>query len=186
LYKALKNSKVKKEKNQAGILLAIIPILVLLILGVISYWLYVKNNELSAEIDKINEYLNNPDISKKYEEVVEIKDKQKELNDKKDFLKKFRDNYNSYPLFNSELFKKIEACLKSDIVIHDISYSSSVGGASLVMQVSTTDIKAASTFTQDLSATQLFEKVSYDGWSQSRENEYTFKVTCLLKAGVHE
>lgn len=48
--------------------------------------------------------------------------------------------------------------MKDDIVIHDISYSSNVGGAYMVLHVSTTDIKAASTFTQDLSATQLLRK----------------------------
>lgn len=186
LYKALKKSKVKKEKNPTGVLLAIFPILIVMIMGGMSYWLYVKNQELSSEIDKINEYLNNPEISKKHEEVVEIKDRQSELNDKESALIKFRNNYNSYPFFNSELFEKIEGCMKDDIVIHDISYSSNVGGAYMVLHVSTTDIKAASTFTQDLSATQLFEEVYYDGWSQIRENEYTFKVTCLLKAGVRE
>ena len=64
LYKALKKSKVKKEKNPTGVLLAIFPILIVMIMGGMSYWLYVKNQELSSEIDKINEYLNNPEISK--------------------------------------------------------------------------------------------------------------------------
>lgn len=186
LYKALKQSRQKKDKNPTGVLLTLIPIIIVSILGGVSYWLYVKNAEMSSKIDKIKEYVNSPDISAKYQEVVEIKDRQGELSDKKRELSKFRENFESYPLFDSELFDKIESCMKNDIVIHDISFNSNLGGSFLVLQVSTTDIKAASTFTQDLSTTQLFERVSYDGWSQSRENLYTFKVTCQLKARVNE
>lgn len=182
LYKALRKSKVKSEKKSKGTVWVLFPIVIILLLGGLSYYLYMNNNELEMEIDKINEYVNNPDTSSKYKEVTDIQNKLKELNDKNKVIVKFRENYESYPFFNSELFSKIESCVKGDIVIYNIAYNN----GKLVMEVVATNIKAASTLTQDLRDTMLFDSVTYDGWSLGRDNIYTFNVTCILKSGVEE
>lgn len=177
LYKALKKSRTKNKKSSGKANWILPPIIIATILGGVFVYFFIQNNKLETRINEIEEYINNPTISSKYEEYTNLQGEVSELVELRRVLKGFKESQKTYPSFTSSIFDTIKENI-GDIEIREITYHEANGH--IVMRAFANEIHAASKFTEDLYKTGVFEKVNYSGWSLGRENTYTFTVTCLL------
>ena len=168
----------KKKKNFGKVLFLIILIVAL---GSVYAMYLFKINELNNDIDKANEYMNNPSNVESFNKSNEYFNSLSAINILNNQLKlEYSIKENTVQL-NKEIFDKIYSVQAADVIINSIMYVKKDN--SLMLDLSVKNELDVNNTIKKLQYTGVFKIVSYSGYQYSSEKGgFTFRANCILYA----
>lgn len=155
-----------------------------LLIGGAFAFLSIVNGDYNNRIDKIDEYINNPDTLKKLAEVERQALELKNLDSYMKRVKKADNAVTSLPVLNTEVFKKLEEYLDGKTKIVNVEFTSS----GLIVGCRSKSQTAPAAYVKALNDSDYFDNVIYGGYITTGDEEYNtdFSVVVNVKGGEIE
>ncbi|MCR5329203.1 MAG: hypothetical protein K6E12_10190 [Saccharofermentans sp.] len=182
----LKNTRQSKKKtagdNWFRKLLVPFIIALVVVLSAYAVTLVIKTVKQS-ELDKIESYINDPDVISDIAEYDAMYDNMAEIGNVQGGVDILLDNINSYPVPDSSINTEILTAANShDVSVTFKSYSASSGVFSIT--ASSPVVEDINEYIADLMAMDIFQSVDYTGYSLSSDGKsWQINVVCTLAAG---
>lgn len=168
----------KQERSPKKKLLFILPIaLIALGLGIAAALLLIKNAERERELATLNERI--AQLSPTYDEALALSERFNALNSEYANLYMGRIIFTVYPELDNALFNSINACTQGRFTIDTYTYDETERLLTLEAQVDF--VNEVPGFAERLRDTELFELVSYTGYTSDDDGTYYCTVYCVLK-----
>lgn len=168
----------KKKKNFGKVLFLIILIVAL---GSVYAMYLFKINELNNDIDKANEYMNNPSNVESFDKSNEYFNSLSAINILNNQLKAEYSIKENTVQLKKEIFDKVYSIQSADVVINSIMYVKKDN--SLMLDLSVKNELDVNNTIKKLQYTGVFKIVSYSGYQYSSEKGgFTFRANCILNA----
>ena len=182
ILKASKQSKAKKS-GSAGIIKVIIPFAAaFVVVGIIFAVLLAVKSSKQAELKKLEDYINDPEVLTQVAEYDAMYDNMEEMGTIQGGANLLIEDINSYPIPDSSINDKInEAAIAHDVTGEFISYDASSGV--FTIKASSPVVDDINMFIADLMAMDIFESVDYTGYTHSSDGRnWQINVVCTLAA----
>ncbi|RZT02291.1 type IV pilus biogenesis protein PilM [Cuneatibacter caecimuris] len=172
------------RKKRGRLMKLVLPPAVILGAGILaSAALFAVNVIKSAQNREIEDYVNNPlNVARVLEAdqlEIDLAYRQNVLNG----LSSARKMIDSYPLMDSWVESRIQACAAGIAQVEVQSYEASTG--TLRMKASTASVEEINTFVYALEETGLFARVDYKGYTFSeKEATYSLNISCQLNSSA--
>lgn len=155
-----------------------------LLIGGAFAFLSVVNADYNSRIDKVDEYINNPDTIKKLHEVEQISLELKNLDAYSKRVKKAETAVTSLPVLNTDVFKKLEEYLDGKTKIVNVEFTT--GG--LTVGCRSKSQTAPADYVKALNDSGYFDNVIYGGYTTGGEDEFDtdFSIIVNVKGGEIE
>jgi cell division protein FtsL len=184
-FERIKKNTPQKQASRAIKICVTILIITILLLGGAYTYLFIQKTNLNADIDTMNEQINQ--INTQNEGMDQIAAKKAKLQAFQSYANvatEFESNVDEYPEFNTKLMSSIENAMPSDVSITTFAYKDGV----LNMTCQASKELSPSNFAKALKKLDLFEKVSYTGnfIADNSAGTLQFSIECTLKGGQEE
>ncbi len=168
----------KKKKNLGKVFFIIVLISAL---GSVYAMYLFKINELNNDIDKANEYINNPSNVESFDKSNEYFNSLSAINILNNQLKSEYSIKENTVQLNKEIFDKVYSIQSADVVINSIMYVKKDN--SIMLDLSVKNELDANNTIKKLQNSGIFKIVSYSGYQYSSEKGgFTFRANCILNA----
>lgn len=186
LIQRLNESNSKKAQRGSGKARLILPVvlLVLIVLGVMSYFWFKLLPEQAAAYLAAASYLSNEQNIADAEQAAQLTKLRDALAEEQQNLGRALAALDSYPDFDRALYNFLAQCIGSTpALIDNISYDQTSGV--LAMSGVAPDAVKSADFAEKLRRADHFQAVAYYGYDGGEEG-YNFTVQCLLKGTEEE
>lgn len=174
-----KPKKQEKKKKNFGKMFFII-VLISALGSVYAMYLF-KINELNNDIDKANEYMNNPSNVESFDKSNEYFNSLSAINILNNQLKSEYSIKENTAQLKKEIFDKVYSVQSADVVINSIMYVKKDN--SIMLDLSVKKELDANNTIKKLQNSGIFKIVSYSGYQYSSEKGgFTFRANCILNA----
>lgn len=168
----------KTSKKKQGNILALGLVLALIIGGLTGYNLY-KANELSAEITKVDTYLNSKEVLKKSAEVTEKRRKMGIMNSYYKEVVKANKEITDIDIVNGQLIKDISATAPAQLFLKAMVLTKD----GIQMQGVSMERKYIGEFEHNLKNIEYLKDVHVNTIASETENgsNYVFSIMCKIQ-----
>lgn len=170
-----------REKPQRGLFKSRwFPVVVTALLCVLIWQtLSLRNRKLERELSAYQTYLNDPKNTASYEQKLKQEEIYEQLIDQTNSVRMLTSRLAVYPKIDSNLLARIEAAGGENIRTTVTGYDSSTG--ELLVQAESWTVFGVSGYVRDLERLDLFQSVSYTGYT-SEKGLFTVQLKCILRA----
>ncbi len=141
--------------------------------------IFAWNFHKKSEIHKVEDWINDPEITKSYEEAYQKKLDSDKLTDAMSQVRQMKDNLATYPELDQETMTKIIQVGGSNMSVQIKSMDAQSG--LLSFQAESADVIDIPSYINKLTQTGLFSSVDYTGY-QYNEGKYSLDLSCILAA----
>ena len=183
ILKASKQTEIKAA-DKSGLRKLIVPAIVVFgILGLAYAGLTILNGNKKAELKKIQDYNNSPEVISQIAEYEEMYRNMSEIGGIQGGADLLNDYIASYPVPDSSINRRIlTAAAMHDVDVTFKSYSSSTGIFNIT--ASSPEVDDINMFISDLMEMDIFEDVDYTGYVlRSDGSAWEINVVCILSPG---
>lgn len=153
-----------------------VGVLFFLVAAGASAFLFVQQGQLQDQIAQMEDYIHDPNVLAKVEE-VKAKDATLNLmNEANENLSSIEEITVDYPVINSEFISSLDY---EGITIESLDYSR----PNLSLTLRCSNKYAPAEYVRHLKSLDLFREVNYDGFSEGTGG-YTFNVSLVFNGGV--
>lgn len=153
-------------------------VILVLSIGVFSYWIFAENYSLEARINELEQvYLDKLATLDPESEILNLRIKLQETNTRAENLGAAFVAIDSFPRANWELIQQVFALADGNITITIGGFRSHEGV--LDMTVVSKQVSNIPDFVRRVTASGLFQSVSYTGYSANL-NDYSVYMECIL------
>lgn len=174
-----KPKKQEKKKNNSGKTFFLIVLTA--VLGSVYAMYLFKINALNKDIDKANDYMNNPSNFESFNKSNEYFNSLSAINILSNQLKAEYSFKENTALLKKEIFDKVYSVQSADVIINSIMYVKKDN--SIMLDLSVKNELNVNNTIKKLQNSGVFKIVSYSGYQYSSEKGgFTFRANCILNA----
>ena len=179
LYQKWRKSNQEETVETGSIVKHLIPpvvslVVCLAIFAGVSFWNFL----VSAKIDDVNNWINDSQIQKQYQEANEVKQESERLVEEKRQVEQMKQNLATYPDLDAETIARIVDVSGSAMNVEIESMDAETG--LLTFHAVSREVIDIPGYVSKLTQTGLFSSVDYSGY-QYQDGEYSLDLSCVLK-----
>ncbi|MDF2568080.1 MAG: hypothetical protein K0R90_1536 [Oscillospiraceae bacterium] len=172
-----KPEKSKAQKDRKKIILSII--LIVFVLGSVYGFLEYQSYLSARQLEKIKTYTKNPAYVSLYklsqEQEVTLSKKREE----KGNLLRIQKALESYPVLSNDEFDALKKAGLLDIITKELTYDHESAKLSFIATVHSVGELPA--YIDRVRQTGIFNDIVYEGYTATKNNQFDFVVSCILK-----
>ena len=170
--------KKKGQQKQLGVQIIVI-LVVLGIMLVLITGLFITYMMRKAEFKRLDDYNNSPEVISGVTLYDMMNRENTHLKAQRDAILSLDDNIQTYPVFDSDMMARIEACAKDYATLEFQSFDAADGTVQMIASSDTVD--KINCFISDLNQQDIFETVDYTGYTfNETTTNWDIHVTCTL------
>ena len=174
---------VTEAQRTKGLMIAL-PILLLAAFFAAGGWFLWGNLQLKEQLGVLDHYLNNEDNRAKAKLADEALAREQESTRKRDAYKAPLDAMETYPMVNGPLLQKIDQEATKAVSTKGLVYDHDT--ATLRWSGTARSVTEAADYIARLRATELFQSITYEGYTSDDTLLYYFEVAAVIRGADHE